>query len=423
MSKVAVIQADKFYTYDELNAKVNELKNILPKSEVVVLLGGFSFLNIAIFLALYENKNVIVPINSQNFDEIALKSNEANADKTISVKDDEFNIKSVKSTKSNPLTKRLINAQKSGLIIFSSGTLSKPKAILHDLENLRENLAQKRQNNLRILLFLLSDHIGGINTLLSGLASASTLVITDDFGTKNICDLIQKHKINVLPTTPSFLNLLLLSKDYEKHDFSSLRLITYGTEKMSKNLLNRLKTAFKKVKFIQTFGTSESGIMSISQGENTLFSLNENEYKIVNNELYLKSKTAFLGYLNTQNENSYGWFKTGDLARKVGDKIEILGRNKELINVGGNKLIASEIEELILELTQIKDVVVYPLKNEILGQVVACDLVCDLSLEEAKMLIRNFLKERVLSYKIPVKFNIVKQIKITDRFKKDRKFS
>ena len=148
-----------------------------------------------------------------------------------------------------------------------------------------------------------------------------------------------------------------MSKANEKYDLSSLRMITYGTETMPESLLNRLKVAFPRVKFLQTFGTSETGIANTSSksSNSTFMKIDdpELEYKIVDNELWLKSKTQVMGYLNSSMDSftEDGWFKTGDLVEATEDGyIKIIGRNKEVINVGGEKVLPNEVESVILEI-------------------------------------------------------------------------
>jgi len=66
---------------------------------------------------------------------------------------------------------------------------------------------------------------------------------------------VQRHQIRVLPASPTFLNLILVGGHHERHDMGSLRLITYGTEPMSDELLARVNRAFPGVRLLQTFGT------------------------------------------------------------------------------------------------------------------------------------------------------------------------
>ena len=67
-SKNAIVFEDRIYSYKEFVKQIKDYKDILDKhnisSKVVVILGDYSFYNLALFFALYENKNIIVPITS-----------------------------------------------------------------------------------------------------------------------------------------------------------------------------------------------------------------------------------------------------------------------------------------------------------------------------------------------------------------------
>ena len=73
--------------------------------------------------------------------------------------------------------------------------------------------------------------------------------------------MIERYKVELLPTSPTFLNLILISEEYKNYDLSSLKIITYGTEPMPETTLGRLNKIFPKIKFTQTYGLSEVGIL------------------------------------------------------------------------------------------------------------------------------------------------------------------
>ena len=434
--KIAIIDDGKSYTYGELLEGILDLSSTTLKgikNKVVAIIGGYSFYNIALFLALYENKNIIVPLVECN--ETALK--ESMADIKINAEILEFpnskfpnskfpNLEFLETNdKKHAIIENLFRQNHAGLVLFSSGSTGKPKAMIHDLDTLISSFEAKKPRKLNMLLFLLFDHIGGINTLLNILATLSTAIIPRQRNSDEICALIEKYKISVLPSNPTFLNLILMSNAYKKYDLSSLKMITYGTEAMSESLLARLKATFKKVKFLQTFGTSETGILNTSSksSSSTYIKLNDAEYKTINGELWIKSKTQILGYLNA-NMSAFkdGWFKTGDLVLRDGEYLKIVGRLKELINIGGKKALPSEIESVIMELENIADCVVYGEKNAITGQSVSCDVVLKntMAKDELKKLIRSACASKLERYKIPSKINVVEKIAFTNRFKKVR---
>ena len=430
-SKNAIVFEDRIYTYEEFIKQIKDYKNILDKhnisSKVVVILGDYSFYNLALFFALYENKNIIVPITS-NIKKVQDDFIKESFCQTI-IKTDERNllIQDLKTASSHNMIDNLIEKNSSGLILFSSGSTGKPKAMIHNLDTLIDSFKDKKEKSMNMLVFLMFDHIGGLNTVFNALCMGACLIIPKIKDAKTICELIEKYKIMVLPSSPTFLNLILISEEYKNYDLSSLRMITYGTETMPQSLLLKLKDIFPKVKFLQTFGTSETGISTTSsKSSNSLFMKLEDingEYKIVENELWLRSKTQVLGYLNASMDSftSDGWFKTGDLVEVDGEYIKIIGRSKEVINVGGQKVLPSEVESIILEMEEISDCMVYGEKNAITGQTVVCDVVLNKKIENIKKRVRVFCKDRLDAYKIPTKVNVVDKTNFSDRFKKIRR--
>ena len=118
---------------------------------------------------------------------------------------------------------------------------------------------------------------------------------------------------------------------------------------MPQSLLQRIKETFPKTKLIQTFGTSETGISQTTSRSSTStlikFDDSNTEYKIVDGELWLRSKSQILGYLNHEMSRftEDRWFKTGDLLEHATQEegegfFRIVGRKQEIINVGGEKL-------------------------------------------------------------------------------------
>src|SRR5207247_91762 len=78
---------------------------------------------------------------------------------------------------------------------------------------------------------------------------------------EGICRTIARHRVEVLPASPSFLTLLLLSEAHRRHDLSSLRYITYGAEVMPQSTLARLALEFPHVRLLQKYGLTELGTL------------------------------------------------------------------------------------------------------------------------------------------------------------------
>ncbi|ABZ83329.1 amp-dependent synthetase and ligase [Heliomicrobium modesticaldum Ice1] len=331
------------------------------------------------------------------------------------------------ATPTNPLLLELIRRGHPGLVLFSSGSTGKSKAVLHDMTLLLKKFQVRRQGK-RMLTFLLLDHIGGINTLLYVLSNAGTIVTVPGRSPEAVCANIARYRVEVLPTSPTFLNLLLLSEAYKQADLSSLELITYGTEVMPESTLVRLREALPHVRLQQTYGLSELGILrSKSKASDSLFVKIGGEgfeTKVVDGVLWIRAESAMMGYLNAPSPfDEEGWFNTHDEVIVDGEYLRILGRRSEIINVGGEKVFPAEVESVIMEMDNIADVAVSGERSPLTGQMVVAHVVLKRPEEAAvvKKRLRQFCRSRLAPYKVPVKVTVVEGRFFSERFKKMRK--
>ncbi|MBM7866719.1 long-chain fatty acid--CoA ligase [Heliomicrobium gestii] len=327
----------------------------------------------------------------------------------------------------NPLLVKLIERGHPGLILFSSGSTGKSKAALHDLTLLMKKFQQPRQSK-RMLTFLLLDHIGGFNTLFYVLANAGTIITVPGRTPDQVCANIERYRVEVLPTSPTFLNLLLISEAYRRADLSSLELITYGTEVMPESTLKRLREALPQVRLLQTYGLSELGILrSKSRSSDSLWVRIGGEgfeTKVVEGILWIRAESAMLGYLNAPSPfDEEGWFNTQDEVLVDGEYLRILGRRSEIINVGGEKVYPAEVESVLMQMENVVDAVVTGENNPVTGQIVVARLALENPEETAalKRRVRAFCRQRLLPYKVPVKVTVLERAAFSERFKKMRR--
>jgi acyl-CoA synthetase (AMP-forming)/AMP-acid ligase II len=313
-----------------------------------------------------------------------------------------------------------------GLVLFSSCSTGESKASVLDFDRLLAKFEVPRPAY-RTLVFLLLDHIGGINTLLHGLCHGGTIVTIPERAPDRVCAAIEAHRIQLLPTTPTFLRMLLIADAIRRHDLSSLELITYGTEPMPPSTLAAAREALHWVRFKQTYGLSELGILPTQSRDSgsVWLKLGDTgfEHKIVDGVLWIRSPSAMLGYLNASSPfDAEGWFNTQDLVERDGDYIRILGRKSELINVGGEKVHPTEIENILLQVDNVKDVTVRGQPNPVTGEVVAAKIT-PLGPEDPDTLkrrVRQFCHARLERYKIPAVIEVVLEDHYGARFKKSR---
>lgn len=402
--------------------------DVAPGS-VVALEGTFSPLLCAGLLALIERRVVVVPLSALPAAKRAEFLEVAQVELVVSV--EENGVRALERTgvsADHAHYRALREVGHPGLVLFSSGTTGRSKASVLDFQKVLARYRAKGRDQ-RILSFLSLDHIGGINTLLHTLVQGGTVITIANRSPEAVFAAVERHQVEVLPTTPTFLNMVLISGVLERFDSSSLQLVTYGTEPMPIRTLKRLATALPRVRFKQTYGLSELGILPTkSRGDDTLWvKLGDAgfEHKIIDDILWIRSDMAMLGYLNADAPfDADGFFNTQDVVETDGEWIRILGRRSEIINVGGEKVYPSEVENTVLEVPGVAEVTVSGHPSHVTGMVVKATVLLSPDSDEdpgvMQKRIRAHCREKLESFKVPAVVQVSGDRQHSDRFKKIR---
>lgn len=428
----AIVWKDNAYNFEWLQSatrvwqtKLNDFG--ITMGSVVVLKADFSPNAMALFLALLRIGCIIVPLTTA----MAQDENElleiAQGEYVITIDgNDDPHMAHLPYRPTHERYRQLTAANHPGLVLFSSGSTGPSKAVLHDLQLLLMKFNQPR-NAFCSIAFLLYDHIGGINTMLYSLANGGCLVTVKDRSPDMVLSSVAKHRVELLPTSPTFINLILLSEAYRRYDLSTLRIVTYGTEPMPQATLDRFHRVLPHIELRQTYGLSEIGIMrSKSKGSDSLWvKIGGEGYctRVVDGILHVKAHSAMLGYLNHPDPfTEDGWLITGDRVEQDGDYFRFLGRDSEIINVGGEKVYPVVVENVIQAMDNVAEVAVYGLPNPIVGAVVCADVWLQSS-EDKKMFVRRLKKNcqaQLMPFMVPVKVNLVSKPIHNARYKKIR---
>ncbi|WP_206539214.1 ANL family adenylate-forming protein [Aquimarina megaterium] len=434
-NNLAIVWNGKEVKYGGLLKAIQQANDFLSENQilsgqVIALKGDFTPNTISLLIALINNRNIIVPFNNPMKDSEEVKFEIAKVQKTISVNldTDQCKVENTGFDGDHEYYTSLRNLGVSGLVLFSSGTSGFPKAAVHNFQKLLKKFKTSRKS-LRTINFLLFDHWGGLNTLLHTLSNCGVVLALYNRKPDFVCKFVQENKVELLPVSPSFLNLMILSETYKKYDLSSLKLISYGTEPMPETTLKRAKGLFPNVKFQQTYGLIELGVLrSKSKSDDSLWvKLGGEGYdlRVVDNMLQIKAESAILGYLNASSPfTEDGYFITGDQVEVDGEYYKILGRKSELINVGGDKVYPQEVENVILQMDNVMEVTIFGQKHAIMGNIV-CAKVLLKEKEDKKVFsrrLKEFCKGKLQSFKVPVKIENEEEVLHSHRFKKTRKF-
>jgi 2,3-dihydroxybenzoate-AMP ligase len=256
---------------------------------------------------------------------------------------------------------------------------------------------------------------------------------------EHISELIQKHRVTHLKVVPSLLIRLLDSQVLTHYDLSSLKIIQSGGQ----SLLPQTRLLVKKLipnAFVQeNFGMSEGLLTFVRLDDPPDVCLEtvgrpispDDEVRLLDDdgnevrrgevgELCCRGPYTLRGYFGVPEYNARvftrdGFYRSGDLMRQHSSGNYIVeGRKKDLINRGGEKISAEEIENLILSHPSVKNVACVPVPDHDLGErMCACVLVRDgakLSFDELK---KFLLGKEIAKYKLPERLEILAEFPLS----------
>lgn len=391
--------------------------SLVKQGDVVAIIGDFNPSSILTLLRLIDLGVIVVPLTIETVHEHEYFFESAYVDVVING----GTVVRRSHNDNHELIDLLRSKGHAGLVLFSTGTTGRPKAILHDLTLFLKRFETPRPTQ-RTINFLLFDHIGGINTLLHTLFNKGVVVAPESRTVDSVLETCRKHNVEVLPTTPTFLRMMLMSGAVPLNVPDCLKLITYGTERMDQPTLNELCILLPKVDFRQTFGMSEVGIVRVkSEARDSLFMKVGGEgveTRVVNNILQIRSQSRMLGYLNAPSPfDSEGWYDSKDVVETKDSYYKVVGRITDVINVGGLKFMASEVERVALTFPGVSLVKATPKQNPITGQHVELLVQPSSDAGVDKDMLMSFLKERLQPYMLPKRIR-VENVGIGHRFKK-----
>jgi len=411
------VHANGSLKFDEVaNQQYVDLSEV-KSGDVVALIGDFNPQSILTLLQLIDKNVILVPLTvdtraqHEYFFESALVDVVIEGDK----------VKRLSHSQTHELIDELRAKEHAGLVLFSTGTTGRPKAILHDLKLFMQRFETPRPT-LKTINFLLFDHIGGLNTLLHTLFNKGTVVAPKSRSVEDILTTCAEHEIEVLPTTPTFLRMMLMSGLIPDSVPKSLRIITYGTERMDQPTLDALCELLPNVEFRQTFGMSELGIVRVkSESSNSLFMKVGGEgveTRVVDNVLEIRSQTRMLGYLNAESPfDDEGWYNTKDIVEVRDGYYKVTGRTSEVINVGGLKFMASEVERVALQYEHVELAKAEAKPNPITGQHVELTVQAASNGEVDKVGLKTFLAAQLPNHMMPKRIRVA-SVSVGHRFKR-----
>jgi fatty-acyl-CoA synthase len=315
-------------------------------------------------------------------------------------------------------------------IIYTSGTMGKPKGVVLTHNNLvftglqtADALRQNKHD--RVLASPPFFTVFGVHVVVTTLVTGGTLVLQPRFDPRGALDLLEQEGITICHGVPTMFQLLMRDKSFEGRNLSSVRTGIVAGSPVSEDLVHRVRR-WNDVQI--AYGLTETGPtititrfddppevrersvgMPIEGVDVRVADLKTQELHGPEavGELAVRGPNVMAGYYRMPSETKRsfthdGYFLTGDLAILDEDGyVTIVGRCKEMIIRGGHNIFPRELEDVLRTHPAVDDACVVGVPNEILGELVCA---CVLPVEGAIVTgdeLKEYCREHMADYRVP----------------------
>ena len=265
------------------------------------------------------------------------------------------------------------------------------------------------------------------------------VVLANSTRSGDIFALIERHRVTHFAVVPALLIRLINDPAIAKFDLSSLRVIQSGGQRLQPEVRRRTKDLIPSVTVQENFGMAEGMLMFVRFDDPEEVRMEtvgrplspDDEVRLVDDddrevapgevgELLARGPYTLRGYYGAPEYNgraftSDGFYRSGDLMRlHPSGNYMVEGRKKDLINRGGEKISAEEIENLILTHAAVQNVACVPMPDPVLGERMCAYAILrrgrSLTLPE---LVEFLMNEEIAKHKLPERLEIVDEFPLS----------
>ncbi len=351
----------------------------------------------------------------------------------------------------SPFSATADDEEKLAAIFYTSGSTGTPKGVMLSHRNLVSNTLAtieylKLTRDDAIMVILPFYYIYGNSLLLTHVGCGGRLVIDNRFlYPEAVLDTMESEDVTGFSGVPSNFMILLGNSTFAKRKLQSLRYFTQAGGAMAPEIVRQLMNAFPHKEIFIMYGQTEAaprvtwlppenlesklGSIGIAvPGVTVLVTDDEgNELPVGKvGQIVVDGPNVMMGYWNHADEEREvlkdGRLFTGDLAKKDEDGyIYVVGRSKEIIKTGGNRVSVKEIEECLMEDDGILEVAVFGVDDPILGEAIKAVIVNKKGCDAGAKDISDFCRARLASHKVPKVIEFIQSLPKTKSGKIDKK--
>jgi len=334
----------------------------------------------------------------------------------------------------SPVTETVtVEEEDTATILYTSGTTGRPKgAMLTHFSTIHSVIHYKWVMELseedRSLIAVPMSHVTGLIALVDTMVHcAGALIIMPAFKAADFIDLAARHRITYSLIVPAMFNLCLLAPNFDGADLSAWRVSGYGGAIMPEATLERIAEKLPRLKLINCYGSTETTSPAVFMPPEEAVARKEyvgltapcGHIVVMDTEgvevpygtpgeVHISGAMVVPGYFNnpeaTERDFKAGYWKSGDLG--IMDEqgyLRIIDRIKDVINRGGYKIFASEVENILLDHPAVVEAAVVAKPCPVLGERVHAFVVLRSAINDEDL--ARYCANLLSDYKVPEAFH------------------
>ena len=322
-------------------------------------------------------------------------------------------------------------------LMYTSGTTGRPKGVMATHRNVWHNATNFGKIHFQptdtIMVATPIFHCWGlVNGTFGMLSRGGTVITVERFYPDRALGDIERLRPTIFQGVPPMFNLLLRQPELDQREISSVVFCLSAATKMPENLIHQVEQRLKW-RYAEAWGLTEVSCVGTTAPytETRIGScgkgMDDGQIKVVDEqgatlsagqqgELCIRGTCVTKGYLNKPEAtkaafDAEGWFHSGDVAYMDTDGYAfIVDRKKDMINVGGEKVFPSEVEDMMLFHSKIKDLVIVGIPDDLKGEAPKAFIVLREGESSTEAEIRAYCKEKMAPYKVPVAVEFIAEV-------------